>query len=341
MTDPPEQIQSSFGFGSCRSGISGPVHLAPALDDVAFFSTWRVIYACSSGILAETLVGVGNFFNFPPPGNTSSGPAPIVRGASDVAAVWRNLAIPTLSPPTVIPSLAASFVAPGTPTMITLASAAPTVAPALAAIGDTFFAFHASGNQLHVIRFSRAGGVLDPSGGIAVTTTANPISQLVAAGDGTSAIVAWLESDGTVRAPNPRLLSVLTKVSDHFGGRRIVVISGFRPPVGYTRETSRHTRGDAIDLRIDGVPVTAIRDYCRTLPDLGCGYYPRSQFVHVDVRDRAAYWIDWSGPGEAPQYRRPANATEDATGADEASAADEGGEAEGAVVGAPDGAPSP
>ncbi|MFO0695575.1 MAG: LysM peptidoglycan-binding domain-containing protein [Polyangiales bacterium] len=147
--------------------------------------------------------------------------------------------------------------------------------------------------------------------------------------------------DGTVRAPNPRLLSVLTKVSDHFGGRRIVVISGFRPPGGYTRETSRHTRGDAIDLRIDGVPVTAIRDYCRTLPDLGCGYYPRSQFVHVDVRDRAAYWIDWSGPGEAPQYRRPANATEDATGADEASAADEGGEAEGAVVGAPDGAPSP
>lgn len=200
VTDPPEQIQSSFGFGSCRSGISGPVHLAPALDDVAFFSTWRVIYACSGGILAETLVGVGNFFNFPPPGNTSSGPAPIVRGASDVAAVWRNLAIPTLSPPTVIPSLAASFVAPGTPTMITLASAAPTVAPALAAIGDTFFAFHASGNQLHVIRFSRAGGVLDPSGGIAVTTTANPISQLVAAGDGTSAIVAWLESDGTVRA---------------------------------------------------------------------------------------------------------------------------------------------
>lgn len=147
--------------------------------------------------------------------------------------------------------------------------------------------------------------------------------------------------DGTARAPNPRLLSVLTKVSDHFGGRRIVVISGYRPAGGYTRETSRHTRGDAIDLRIDGVPVTAIRDYCRSLPELGCGYYPRSQFVHVDVRDRAAYWIDWSGPGEAPQYRRPANATEDASGADEASAVDEGGEAEGAVVDAPADAPSP
>ena len=200
LTDPPAQIQSSFGFGSCRSTITGPAHLAPALDDLAFLSTWRFVYSCSGGLLGETLLGVGDFFHFPPPGDLSSGPAPIIRGASDVAAVWWNGTVVTLTPPYVIMTLSASFVAPGTPTKLELASGFSTVAPALAVLGDTFFAFHASGNALRVIRFSRAGGVLDPSGGIAVATTANPITQLVAAGDGTSAIVAWLESDGTVRA---------------------------------------------------------------------------------------------------------------------------------------------
>ena len=37
------------------------------------------------------------------------------------------------------------------------------------------------------------------------------------------------------------------------------------------------------------------------LPDTGCGYYPRSRFVHVDVRPRSSgssVWIDGSSPGE-------------------------------------------
>jgi hypothetical protein len=135
ITDAPATIQSSFGFGSCRSGIAGPAHFAPALDDASFLSTWRVVYACAGSIIAETLVGGGNFFDFPPPGNTSSGPAPIVRGASDVAAVWRNVAVVTVSPPNVFTSLAASFVAPGAPQMIQLAPLLPTLPPALAAVG--------------------------------------------------------------------------------------------------------------------------------------------------------------------------------------------------------------
>lgn len=135
--------------------------------------------------------------------------------------------------------------------------------------------------------------------------------------------------EGGTRLPNPRLLQQLTKISDHFGGRRIIVVSGYRPAGGYTRETSRHTRGDALDIRIDGVPITAIRDYCRTLENMGCGYYPRSQFVHVDVRERETYWVDYSGPGEAPRYTRPADATEaseDEGSSDETAAAEEGGE---------------
>lgn len=149
------------------------------------------------------------------------------------------------------------------------------------------------------------------------------------------------DDDGSARLPNPRLLAVLTRISDHFGGRRIQIVSGYRRAGGYTRDTSRHTQGDAMDLRIEGVPITAIRDYCRSLPNTGCGYYPRSRFVHVDVRDRSTYWVDWSGPGEAPQYRRPAGAADadgDGTDADGESAA----EGEGAESGvAPDAESAP
>jgi LysM repeat protein len=110
---------------------------------------------------------------------------------------------------------------------------------------------------------------------------------------------------GAKRLPDPRLLQNLTRVSDFFGGRRILIISGYRKPGGYTRDTSRHTRGQALDIRIPGVPNTNLRDYCRALPRTGCGYYPRSTFVHMDVRASSAYWVDWSRPGEAPSYARP------------------------------------
>jgi hypothetical protein len=33
------------------------------------------------------------------------------------------------------------------------------------------------------------------------------------------------------------------------------------------------------------------------------GYYPNSSFIHLDVRkDRSAFWIDYSGPGERSMY---------------------------------------
>lgn len=118
------------------------------------------------------------------------------------------------------------------------------------------------------------------------------------------------------RFPDPpaRLVELLARISDHFGGRTIHVISGHRSPGGYTRDTSQHLRGHALDLRIEGVPNPELRDYARTFDHVGVGYYPRSTFVHVDVRDRSAYWVDWSRPGEPPRYQRrgeppPADAT--------------------------------
>lgn len=101
-----------------------------------------------------------------------------------------------------------------------------------------------------------------------------------------------------------RLMRLLVQVSDHFGGRKLYIISGFRGAGGYTRESSRHTRGQALDFRMDRVSNTEVRDYCRQLPDTGVGYYPNSTFVHLDTRPSSAYWVDYSRSGEAPQYRR-------------------------------------
>jgi hypothetical protein len=45
--------------------------------------------------------------------------------------------------------------------------------------------------------------------------------------------------------------------------------------------------------------------FAKTLGDTGCGFYPNSSFVHIDVRDAGAghvTWIDASGPGETPRY---------------------------------------
>ncbi len=131
------------------------------------------------------------------------------------------------------------------------------------------------------------------------------------------------------RRPHRRLVWVLSRISDHFGGRPIYVISGFRSAGGYTRETSRHTSGRAMDLRVRGVPITALRDYARTLDRVGVGFYPESRFVHVDVREQRAYWVDTSAPGEAPRYRRRnRNAGTEGDGADDDSAPDGEAEAE-------------
>jgi hypothetical protein len=101
---------------------------------------------------------------------------------------------------------------------------------------------------------------------------------------------------------DPRLALLLAAVSDHFGGRTVTLVSGVRSPGGHTRSTSRHVSGSAADIRIDGVPNRALWDYCLTLARTGCGLYPQSTFVHVDVRERAGTWVDWSGPGQRPRY---------------------------------------
>jgi len=117
------------------------------------------------------------------------------------------------------------------------------------------------------------------------------------------------ENDEAKR-PSIRLMRVLSHIANHFNGRTIVVISAYRSEKDAAAGASRHQNGEAIDARIDGVPNEVLRDYCLTLSKVGVGYYPRSSFVHVDVRSKPVYWVDWSRPGEPPLYLPPGETPE-------------------------------
>lgn len=114
--------------------------------------------------------------------------------------------------------------------------------------------------------------------------------------------------------PDPRLVALVAIVSNHFGGRTLEVVSGYRAytPTQYTPH-SNHNFGKALDFRVQGVRNEELRDFCRTLRNAGCGYYPNSTFVHMDVRDAKAYWVDLSRPGEPPRYERPGAAADEGT----------------------------
>ncbi len=108
-----------------------------------------------------------------------------------------------------------------------------------------------------------------------------------------------------IRRVDPRLASRLQAFADHFGKAgspvKLSVVSGYRP----TSVGSTHATGRAIDFRVEGAENEEVVAFCKTLPDTGCGFYPNSSFVHLDVRDVGAghvSWIDASETGESPRY---------------------------------------
>lgn len=110
-------------------------------------------------------------------------------------------------------------------------------------------------------------------------------------------------ASGEGHSIDKRLISLVVAVSDHFGGKPIEIVSGFRPATS-KQHPSKHNTGSAIDFRVRGVRNEELRDFVRTFKKVGVGYYPNSSFVHLDVRPTSTYWVDHSGPGETPQYHK-------------------------------------
>lgn len=94
---------------------------------------------------------------------------------------------------------------------------------------------------------------------------------------------------------DPRAFDVLHTVLTKLGKSNgvIDILSGYRSEEtnDMLRESkttnaalhSQHILAKAIDIRVPGVSATLVRDAALSLGAGGVGYYPQSQFVHVDV----------------------------------------------------------
>ncbi|RRA50178.1 DUF882 domain-containing protein [Acidipila sp. EB88] len=93
---------------------------------------------------------------------------------------------------------------------------------------------------------------------------------------------------------DPHEFDVLHAVMDklHRPNGVIDIVCGYRSPWSnnYLRthtkgvaEHSQHMLSKAIDIRVPGVPTRTLDLAALSLGDGGVGYYPHSQFVHVDV----------------------------------------------------------
>ena len=104
---------------------------------------------------------------------------------------------------------------------------------------------------------------------------------------------------GEVKPIDPRLLDLLYCVRRTLDTEDpYVVISGYRSPrsnrilarrkPGVARN-SLHIDGMAVDLLLPGRDLDAVAETAKSFHAGGVGYYPRSNFVHLDV-GRPRYW---------------------------------------------------
>lgn len=105
---------------------------------------------------------------------------------------------------------------------------------------------------------------------------------------------------GDVAPIDPHLLDLLVDLHRRTGSRKAFqVISGYRSPQtnamlaaasnGGVAKRSLHMDAKAIDIRLYDVALTDLRQTALSMKAGGVGYYPKSDFVHVDT-GRVRQW---------------------------------------------------
>ncbi|MES2537107.1 MAG: DUF882 domain-containing protein [Pseudomonadota bacterium] len=102
-----------------------------------------------------------------------------------------------------------------------------------------------------------------------------------------------------IKEISPALLDFLHNVGNEVDANQAIhIISGYRSPAtntmlaersGGVARHSMHLEGKAIDIRVPGRDLSQVRAAALKLQGGGVGYYPRSNFVHLDV-SRVRQW---------------------------------------------------
>ena len=98
---------------------------------------------------------------------------------------------------------------------------------------------------------------------------------------------------GEIEAIDPRLIDLMVSVKHQVGcDAPFHIISGYRSPETNARlrrqgtgvaKRSYHMMGRAIDIRLPGCDTRKLKKACLAERLGGVGYYPKSDFVHVDT----------------------------------------------------------
>ena len=191
-------------------------------------------------------------------------------------------ATPPIAAPLAKPARVA-HVAPAAKRALTTTSA-PTVdtsetrAPALGAIA----VLNRNTNARGVIRLYDDRGQLDRE-------QARAFMRL--AGSGSAAPADASEDDERL---DVRVVQLALRAEYHFKASSLAIVSATRPGA-----KGKHGTGEALDFALEGVKAPLLAAYLRGLPRAGVGIYthPRTQYVHLDVREHSYHWIDGSPPG--------------------------------------------
>ncbi len=111
-----------------------------------------------------------------------------------------------------------------------------------------------------------------------------------------------------------RTLAMLADLAEKYDGKTIEFVSVYRVQHGESL-TSPHRDARAIDFRIRGIQLREIRDYLwRKYTEVGVGWYPSEQFIHMDSRPTLhdTAWTFLTGVNHYHPYwaevaRRPAS----------------------------------
>ena len=104
---------------------------------------------------------------------------------------------------------------------------------------------------------------------------------------------------GDIKKMDPQLMDLLYALQNRVEHKNAFnVISGYRSPKTNAKlhrlsngvaTHSLHMKGKAIDIRLPGVELKHLRKAALSLHAGGVGYYPKSNFIHVDT-GRPRFW---------------------------------------------------